>query len=74
MDWDSIYRELKALNWIILLVVASASYFLMSPEFTTGVIFGGPPDQVNEGRGGQTAAAQYDLQHASGPLGETLAV
>ena len=41
MDWETLYRDLKALNWMILLIIASASYFLMRPDFTTGVIFGG---------------------------------
>ncbi len=41
MDWEHVYRNLKYLNWVILLLLASVSYFLMSSNFTTGVIIGG---------------------------------
>jgi len=41
MDWEHVYRNLKYLNWVILLLLASVSYFLMSNNFTTGVIIGG---------------------------------
>lgn len=41
MDWEHVYRNLKYLNWVILLLLASISYFLMSNNFTTGVIIGG---------------------------------
>jgi small-conductance mechanosensitive channel len=41
MDWEHVYRNLKYLNWVILLLLASVSYFLMSNKFTTGVIIGG---------------------------------
>ena len=41
MDWENLYSHLKILNLIVLLVLASASLFLMSPAFTTGIIIGG---------------------------------
>lgn len=41
MDWEYLYRNLKRLNWIILLLLASVSYFVMSQAFTTGIIVGG---------------------------------
>lgn len=41
MDWKTLYRDLKSLNWFTLLVLSSMSYFLLKPQFTTGVILGG---------------------------------
>ena len=41
MDWKTLYRELKTINWFVLLILASGSFFVMSPRFTTGVILGG---------------------------------
>ena len=41
MDWDKIYRELKRLNWLILLILSLISYFLMSHSLTLGIILGG---------------------------------
>lgn len=41
MDWENLYRNLKRLNWLILLLLASVSYFVMSQTFTTGIIIGG---------------------------------
>ena len=41
MDWENIYKNLKRLNWVILLLLASVSYFVMSQAFTTGIIIGG---------------------------------
>jgi hypothetical protein len=41
MDWKTLYKDLKRLNWFILLMLSSMSYFLMSPVFTAGVILGG---------------------------------
>ncbi len=41
MDWDKIYRELKRLNWLILLTLSLISYFLMSHSLTLGIILGG---------------------------------
>jgi len=41
MDWEDIFRNLKALNWLILLVLATLSFFWMPEPFTTGIILGG---------------------------------
>lgn len=41
MDWDVIYQDLRKRNWIILLILSSMSYFLMSHYLTVGVILGG---------------------------------
>ncbi len=41
MDWKEIYRELKVLNWVVLLLLALTSFFLMSNSFTAGIIVGG---------------------------------
>ncbi|UCF84168.1 MAG: ATP synthase subunit I [Desulfobacteraceae bacterium] len=41
MDWENLYRNLKYLNWVILLFLASVSFFLMENAFTTGIIIGG---------------------------------
>ncbi|MFH1349967.1 MAG: ATP synthase subunit I [Pseudomonadota bacterium] len=41
MDWQIVYRDIKALNWITLLILSSLSFFLMSPSHTSGIILGG---------------------------------
>jgi hypothetical protein len=41
MDWEYIFKNLKTLNWVILLLLASLSFFLMNEPFTTGIILGG---------------------------------
>jgi small-conductance mechanosensitive channel len=41
MEWKNLYRDLNRLNWLILLLLASASCFVMSPAFTAGIIIGG---------------------------------
>ncbi len=41
MEWKNLYRDLKRLNWLILLLLSSASCFVMSPAFTAGIIIGG---------------------------------
>lgn len=41
MEWTSLYHRLKCINWVVLFVLASLSYFLMPPAFTTGIIAGG---------------------------------
>ena len=41
MDWKRLYRDLKTLNWLILFILSSLSYFLMSHPITMGVILGG---------------------------------
>jgi len=41
MEWESLYKNLKVLNLGILLVLTSASYFVMSHTFTVGIVIGG---------------------------------
>jgi len=41
MDWEKVYRDLRKLNWFILLILCLISYFLMRHSFTTGIILGG---------------------------------
>ena len=41
MDWEKTYKELSKRNWIILLILATISYFLMSRLLTMGIILGG---------------------------------
>jgi small-conductance mechanosensitive channel len=41
MEWKNLYRDLRRMNWLILLLLASASCFVMSPAFTAGIIIGG---------------------------------
>ncbi len=41
MDWEKISKILRTQNWIILLILGSASFFLMSSTFTLGIILGG---------------------------------
>jgi hypothetical protein len=41
MDWKTVYEDLKVQNWIILLILSSISYFLLSPSRTLGTILGG---------------------------------
>ena len=41
MEWDSLYKNLKVLNWGVLLVLTSVSFFVMSHTFTVGIVIGG---------------------------------
>ena len=41
MNWNEHLRNLRILNWVILLILAMASNFLMSQDFTMGIILGG---------------------------------
>lgn len=41
LDWKAAYREIKLLNWIVLLVMALGGAFVFSKEFTAGIILGG---------------------------------
>jgi hypothetical protein len=41
MDWEKLAKAIRRQNWIILLLLAFASYLLMRPAFTLGVILGG---------------------------------
>ena len=41
MDWTKLSRELRTQNWITLMILGTASFFLMNAAFTLGVILGG---------------------------------
>ena len=41
MDWDRLSKIIGKYNWAILLILGLASFFLMRPAFTLGVILGG---------------------------------
>lgn len=41
MEWKIIYEEIRAKNWIVLLILSAAGYFLLSPYQTLGIIIGG---------------------------------
>jgi hypothetical protein len=41
MDWKTLYRELKVLNWIILGILSVASCVFMRGSVTLGVLLGG---------------------------------
>jgi hypothetical protein len=41
MEWNAIYRDLKTFNWVVLLILSSASALLLQASCTLGIIFGG---------------------------------
>jgi hypothetical protein len=41
MDWETVYRDLKKRNWIILLGLSTISTLFMDHQVTLGVILGG---------------------------------
>jgi hypothetical protein len=41
MDWKKVYKKIQMINWLILLILSSLSFLIMSARFTTGVILGG---------------------------------
>lgn len=41
MDWKTIYRELKTLNWVVLLTLSAGSSFLWGHPQAVGVLLGG---------------------------------
>ncbi|MDY6973144.1 MAG: ATP synthase subunit I [Thermodesulfobacteriota bacterium] len=41
MDWERRLREFRSQNWVILMILGCASFFLMSSNFTLGIILGG---------------------------------
>ena len=49
MDWKTVYKDLKRINWAVLLVLSSISYFVMDRSQTAGVILGGLIIIVNFG-------------------------
>ena len=47
MDWRSLYRELRTLNWFILLVLSLGGYVFLSNSQTIGIILGGLIIMIN---------------------------
>jgi hypothetical protein len=47
MDWRRLYRELRTLNWFILLVLSLGGYVFLSSSQTIGIILGGLIIMVN---------------------------
>lgn len=41
MEWKSVYRDIKILNWVTLLILSSGSGLFMSHSVTSGIILGG---------------------------------
>jgi hypothetical protein len=41
MEWDKLQNILRKLTWVVLLILSSFGYFIMSPFWTAGVLFGG---------------------------------
>jgi ATP synthase I chain len=41
MEWEKLQNILRKLNWVVLLILSSIAYFIMSPFWTAGVVFGG---------------------------------
>jgi hypothetical protein len=41
MEWGRLQNFLRTMNWVVLLMLSSFGYFLMSPFWTAGVLSGG---------------------------------
>jgi hypothetical protein len=41
MEWQKLQNILRTVNWAVLLILSLFGYFVMSPFWTTGVVFGG---------------------------------
>jgi len=41
MEWERLQNFLRTMNWVVLLMLSSFGYFLMSPFWTAGVLSGG---------------------------------
>ncbi|MBW1704918.1 MAG: ATP synthase subunit I [Deltaproteobacteria bacterium] len=41
MDWEKLVKQLRIQNWIILMILGATSFFVMSSDFTLGIILGG---------------------------------
>ena len=47
MDWEKVYRDLRKLNLLVLLISSFTSYLLMDHAFTMGILIGGLMITVN---------------------------
>lgn len=61
MDWRRLYRELKTLNWFILLVLSLGGYLFLSSEQTIGIILGGLIIMANFGLLQHTISGAFGL-------------
>jgi hypothetical protein len=41
MDWEKLVKQLRIQNWIILMILGGTSFFVMSSDFTLGILLGG---------------------------------
>jgi len=63
MEWEKLQNILRRLNWVVLLILSSFGYFVMSPFWTAGVVFGGLIAIANFG------VLQHTVRRAFSPEG-----
>jgi ATP synthase I chain len=63
MEWEKLQNTLQKTNWLVLLVLSSFGYFVMSPFWTAGVLFGGLIAIAN------FSLLQYTVRRAFSPEG-----
>jgi ATP synthase I chain len=63
MEWDKLQNILRKLNWVVLLILSSFGYFVMSPFWTAGVVIGGLIAIANFG------VLQHTVRRAFSPEG-----
>ncbi len=63
MEWEKLQNTLRRLNWVVLLILSSFGYFVMSPFWTAGVVFGGLIAIANFG------VLQHTVRRAFSPEG-----
>jgi hypothetical protein len=61
VDWRRLYRELRPLNWFILLVLSLGGYLFLSQEQTLGIILGGFIIMANFGLLQHTVSGAFTL-------------
>jgi len=63
MEWEKLQNILRKLNWVVLLILSSFGYFVMSPFWTAGVVVGGLIAIANFG------VLQHTVRRAFSPEG-----
>jgi len=63
MEWEKLQNILRKLNWVVLLILSSFGYFVMSPFWTAGVVIGGLIAIANFG------VLQHTVRRAFSPEG-----
>lgn len=63
MEWEKLQNILRRVNWVVLLILSSFGYFVMSPFWTAGVVFGGLIAIANFG------VLQHTVRRAFSPEG-----